>query len=279
LRREGAGTVSDLARLIRERRIVDVEVLVVVAVAGIIPGFIMHIDGGSAFYFSDVQRWLAVALLLGSLPVLANVAPPLRWTDLRVLGAVFVAAPLAISTLRNSTHWTIEMMKANAELRAQLYTSAGIPAEGALRSLPGLADSRILAHGLFESPNYMPVMELLRLGQIPLDEKRRTAVFVPQSDSVYWHILRRPNACSFSSFVVPSLTGMAMVDGMPPFGCKLSPYYGLSVFHSRTRDQTIADADPRVLCDRAMRLGFSEVLTIRFDASRRMVREPTQCRR
>jgi hypothetical protein len=277
LRNEGARSIRDLTLLVKERRILDVEVLAIVAVAGIVPGLILHIDGGSAFYFSDIQRWIAVGLLLASLPLLVNVPGRLDWRDLRVIGIAFVCVPLGVSTLRNSVHWTSQMLKANAELRATLYTQAGVSTQGSLRALPRLADKRILSHGLLESPSYNAVVGLMKVGFAPMSEKRKTLVFVPQSDSVYWHILKRPNACGFSSFVVPSLTGMAMVDGMPPYGCKLSPYYGLSLFAHRTRPQAPQDSDSRVLCVRARKLGFTQVLSLHFSDMGDITSEMTQC--
>src|SRR5688500_4003657 len=70
LRSEGVGTLADLREAASERRIFDVEVVAVIAVLGIGPGFVMHIDGGSAFYFSDVQRWLALGFILSRTPEL-----------------------------------------------------------------------------------------------------------------------------------------------------------------------------------------------------------------
>lgn len=265
LRQEGAHTVGDAVTAIKARRVLDVEIVAVVAIAGILPGFILHIDGGSAFYFSDVQRWIAVGLLLGAAPLLIRI-PRVRLNDVRVIAIVLIALPLAISTIRNAAHWTLEMLRANAQLRAQLYADAGYPADARLRALPHLLDARTLSRGLHRSINYNVLNGLLAASRTPMLQKTSTAVFVPQSDSAYWGALKRPGACSFSSFLVPAITGMSMIDGMPPYGCKLSKYYGLSLYQPRTRLQTTADMEPSALCIRAGKRGFSRVLTLRFDA-------------
>jgi hypothetical protein len=70
LRQENARTVGDVMAAVRERRIIDAEIVAAVALAGILPGFILHIDGGSAFYFSDIQRWMSLGLLLSGAAVL-----------------------------------------------------------------------------------------------------------------------------------------------------------------------------------------------------------------
>ena len=278
LRKEHARTVSDVAQLIRERRILDVELVTVVAVLGILPGFVVHIDGGSAFYFSDVQRWLSVGLLLALAPTLLPSVSPRRFGSLATIGIVFVVLPFAVSMARNSVFWTARMLKANVELRHALYPpdmrSSIVPG---IRSLPLLTDSAALSRGLRASVNYNPVQGLLNLSSISLGEKRRSAVFVPQTDTRYWTILKRPNACAFSGFVVPSLTGISMIDGMPAPECRLSPYYGLSLFQKRTHPQTPADITPANLCARAVRLGFERVIQLRFDGSGRMSSTPIEC--
>jgi hypothetical protein len=275
LRQEKAHTVADAAALVRERRILDVEIVAVVAVAGLLPGFILHIDGGSAFYFSDVQRWLSVGLLLASVGTLM---PRARLTGLAKAAVLLIAAPFIVSMARNSVHWTARMLKVNAELRHSLYP----PAERALilpaiRSLPRLTDSAKLATGLRSAENYNIVHGMLALARLPVRDKEQTAVFVPQREVKYWTLLKRPGACSFSGFVVPAITGMSMVDGMPPPGCKLSPYYGLSLYPKRQSPQADTDTMPATVCTRAARLGFRRVITLHFDEHGRMSSTTSQC--
>jgi hypothetical protein len=275
LRQERARTIGDVAELVRARRILDLEIVAVVAVLGILPGFILHIDGGSAFYFSDVQRWLSVGLLLASVNTLI---PKPRLTGLAKMALAFVAMPFVVSMARNSVHWTTRMLKANVELRHSLYP----PIESAsivpgIRSIMRMTDSLKLAQGLRASSNYNPVQGLLGLSKMPLVEKRRTAIFVPQSEEKYWTILKRPGACSFSGFVVPALTGMSMVDGMPAADCNLSRYYGLSLYAKRVRPQTESDAAPENVCARAVQLGFERVVRLHFDELGRMSSSVTEC--
>jgi hypothetical protein len=278
LRQENARTVADVIALARTRRILDVEIVAVVAVLGIIPGFILHIDGGSAFYFSDIQRWLSVGLLLAGSATLFPRIGRIRINRLATIGLMFVAAPFVVSTARNSVYWTVRMLKANVELRHSLYPEAeSASIVPGLRAMPRLTDKMKLTAGLQQSENYNAVQGLLSLASTPLEVKRHTAVFVPQSETKYWTILKRSNACAFGGFVVPSLTGMSMVDGMPAADCKLSPYYGLSLFQRRTSAQRPEDITPQAICARAARLGFKEVLELHFDAAGRMTTIPLQC--
>jgi len=216
-------------------------------------------------------------LLAGSATLFPRIGR-IRFNRLATIALIFVAAPFVVSTLRNSVYWTVRMLKANVELRHSLYpeTERASIVPG-LRSLPRLTDSRKLSAGLQQSENYNAVQGLLSLSRTPLAIKRRTAVFVPQSETKYWTILKRPNACPFGGFVVPSLTGMSMVDGMPAADCKLSPYYGLSLFQRRTREQRPEDTTPDAVCKRAEGLGFQEVLELHFDSAGRMTTVPLRC--
>jgi hypothetical protein len=108
-----------------------------------------------------------------------------------------------------------------------------------------------------------------------LAERRRTALFIPQSELRYWDVLTRPGACSFSSFVAPALSGMAMIDGMPPFGCKLSPFYGLGQYTPRRRLQSEADAWN--LCRIARASGLMRVMILHFDSAGAMTARLADC--
>ncbi|HEX2723482.1 MAG TPA: hypothetical protein VHM24_11220 [Gemmatimonadaceae bacterium] len=280
LRQEGARTIGDFLTLARNRRILDVELVGLVALAGVAPGLVIHIDGGSAFYFSDVQRWVSVGLLLAGVGTLLPRLPRWRWTDLRMLAIAFALLPMAVSMSRNSLHWTKRMLRANAATRAALYPvqARGAIPEG-IRGLSHMRDPAILEAGLRSARNANPVRGLLEIGNLSPLSKRHTAVFVPQTEERYWTLLSRPGACAFSGFVVPALAGLSMIDGMPPAGCRLSPYYGLSLYQPRRTAQTPDDETPAVLCRRALRLGFRRVLTLRFDQSGRLDRQPTECLR
>lgn len=284
LRAEGVVTTAELRTTLRLRRILDVEVVALIAVLGIAPGLVTHIDGGSAFYFSDIQRWLSVGLVMAGATTLmpwmkSREKPAGGGVSLRLIAIVFISLPLVASLLANSVYWTKRMAAANAGTRLDAYPSAlaaDIPP--GIRGLPRLRDARLLQAGLEAKPNYLPTLELQSLATLPRSERRRTAVFIPQSDRTYWDLLKRPGACSFSGHVAPALTGMSMVDGMPPFGCSLSKYYGLGLHEKRSRDQTAADTIPAALCGRVRPFGLSRIMTIHFDPTGRAITRVDECR-
>ncbi len=265
LREEGIRTFADLRAGLRGGKILDVEIVFLIAAAGIVPGLVTHIDGGSAFYFSDIQRWLSVGLIIAGagtllrLPVL--LAKPTSGVSLgrirmRTILVVFIAAPLLASFLANSVYWTQRMIEANRSTRDAIAKAGGVEA----------------------TKNHLLISELLSLAELPRAERRRTALFIPQTEAKYWNLLERPGACSFAGHVAPTLTGMTMVDGMPAHGCELSRYYGLGLFDARSAPQTPADTLPENLCRRAARHGITRVLTLHFDSTGRASKRVDECR-
>jgi len=274
LRAENIGDVHDLVVAIKGRRIIDVELLVALALVSIVPGLMIHIDGGSAFYFSDVQRWLAGAMLLSWIASAGNRLWPSRapdahpgirgWPTRSVLVAFIVIAAVG-SVVSNAIQWPLIMLRQNVAIREELYARAGyaVPANR-IRNIINLRDPGLLADGLRKSPNYAMATALESFQQIPTDMRRRQVLFIPQSDTRYWTSLARPTECSFQSFVGPALSGIAMVDGMPAVGCKLSKYYGIGSFAPRTKLQQPADTTDAVLCARAKAIGATTVVSMRF---------------
>jgi hypothetical protein len=294
LKSEGIGTLADLREAAAEQRILDVEIVALVAVLGLGPGLVTHIDGGSAFYFSDVQRWLAVGFLLSRVPMFADVllgeSPPRRVArssrlssridalGLRAVLLAFLLLPIVGSMISNSIVWPVRMARANAETRLALYPEPIRPTIPAgVHGLPQLHDPTVLARGLRSSPNYLVAETLRGLSRIPPSTRRRTALFIPQDQTVFWQSLTRPGACTFQPFVATALASMAMVDGMPRYDCVLNRYYGFGSFTPRTRPQTPADVSPGSLCRHAELARLDRVLVLTFADRTRAFTNTLQC--
>ena len=265
LRAENVRTIADLRVALRENRVLDAEIVALVAIAGVAPGLVMHIDGGSAFYFSDIQRWVSVGLLIGGAGTLVHMpklferrgeAFSLGRVRARTLFIAMIALPMLFSMASNFTYWTRRMVAMNSATMQAVNDAGGI--EG--------------------TKNYRVLAALEEIAGMPREDKERTALFIPQSETKYWTMLERPGACSFSGHIAPTITGIASVDGMPPYGCELSRYYGLGLFEKRARPQAPQDTLPQALCARAGRSGLSRVLTVHFDSTGRATKRVDECR-
>jgi hypothetical protein len=269
--------IQDLAGLwagLRSARMIDVELLVGMALIGIAPGLLIHIDGGSAFYFSDVQRWLAAAMLLSWVASAGHkLWPRPVATGKHGIGALptrsiliaFLMIAAVSSVIANGFKWPATMIRQNVALREQLYEKAGKGSvTGRIRDFVTMRDPSVIAAGLRASPNYSLAHALDDYQRTPLSIRRHEAMFIPQSDTHYWTSLARAPECTFQSFVAPALSGIALIDGMPPVGCKLTKYYGIGSFTPRTRVQQPEDMTPAALCSRAKAIGADVVIAMRF---------------
>jgi len=260
-----------------------VVVVGVVAIAGWIPGEVIDIHGGSAVYFSDVQRWLALSLLMASgwrwfaqwRTQRENAAPVGGFVGSVRLSQVWMLAlaiPVGFTLLLNALRTPATALSANISLRRALYVEAGVAGPVSVR---GLGDRNILATGLSRSPDFALIATLRGLDRLPLAIKGQTLVFIPQSYTQFWR-LWEPDRCSYVPFIVPATSGVAMLDGMPPVDCDLTRQYGMTSYVRRTKPQVPADVTPVTLCAKAKARGFSRVLVLDGSASGVSAR-PIEC--
>ncbi len=285
LREEDVHTVGDVRQAALQGRITDVVVVAVVAIAGWAAGELIDIHGGSAVYFSDVQRWLALSLLMASAwrwLVRRRAAEEVPGRAIRTLGglrlsrvwAAALAIPISITMILNIVHAPATALRANLGLRRALYEQAGVAGPVGLRSL---ADPRVLEAGLQRSPDYALISTLRSLDRTPPSIKSRTAVFIPQSYTHFWRIWTERERCSFVPLIVPATSGIALIDGMPPTDCDLTVQYGMTKYKRRTTPQLPSDTMPFALCATARAKGFSRVIVLDGPDSTRITKKVIAC--
>ena len=285
LREEDVHTVRDVREAALQGRITDVVAVAVVAIAGWAAGEVIDIHGGSAVYFSDVQRWLALSLLTAS---------SWRWLARRRQSVDFyrrvyiglgglrishvflglIGLAIGITMILNIVRAPATALRANIDLRRALYAEAGVAGPVGIRSLTNPAT---LASGLRRSPNYALISTLRALDATPQALKQRTAVFIPQSYTLFWRIWTEPERCSFVPFIVPATSGMALIDGMPPADCNLTNQYGMTKYKRRTSPQLPADTLPVPLCAKAKAKGFSRIIVIEGPDSTHVTQRAMEC--
>jgi hypothetical protein len=270
LREEKLESVGAIRGAALEGRITDVVLVAIVAIAGWLPGELIDIHGGSAVYFSDVQRWLAMSLLMASAwRLLAHwrqrresVAPGGELVGSVRLSQLWIAAlaiPISITIILNAVRAPGTAFRANIALRRALYTEAGVSGPVSLRAL---ADRKILIMGRHRSPAFLLIAMLRELDNTPPALKRRTLLFIPQSYDHFWHLWREPERCSYIPFIAPATSGLALLDGMPPVDCDLTTQYGMTNYQRRTKPQLPVDVMPVTLCEKAKAKGFSRVVVL-----------------
>jgi hypothetical protein len=235
---EGARDFRSLSVAVREGRLIDAEALGVIALVGFIPGEILRIYGGSAIYFSDVQRWVALSLIMARIGVWIarrKPAPASKGIRLSAVLAVFVLAPFVVSLFVNVAQISASLIRTNLALR------------------------RDLARG----STYKPIVTALRdVARLPRAERRRSLLFIPQTNAQYWSMFTADGRCTFTPLIAPGIASVAMLDGMPPYGCPLTDQYNMTSYTPRKSPQNPRDVSDHALCARARAKGFTEVIVL-----------------
>jgi hypothetical protein len=242
-REEGIGDFAALRTAVRARRTIDVEILLVIAILGFLPGEIVSIHGGSAVYFSDVQRWLALAFIIARLPLwTATVRQPVQAgkgfasVRLSTIAGVFVAIPFVITLVMNLTQWPARALRTNLNTRQELATQPSL---------------------------YLPIVTALReISRLPESERRQSLLFIPQTSTQYWSMFTADGRCTYTPLIAPGIASIAMLDGMPSPGCQVTDQYNMSVYKPRTGEQTAGDITDQSLCRRAREKSFHKIIVL-----------------
>jgi hypothetical protein len=281
---ERIGDWSALGEAIRGRRIVDAEVVLGIALLGFIPGEVISIHGGSAVYFSDVQRWLALSFILARLGTWVgefrlrraarNAGRPVvsGWRGVRLswLFAVVVGGPFVATVAYNAMQWPLRAMRSNVTLRRELVAIArGDSSAAATAGRADILNPALLASGLEKAAYYPIVTALRRIAALPSSDRERTLLFIPQSYAAYWSMLTDDGRCVFTPLVAPAVSSIALLDGMPAAGCEMTDQYNMSVYTPRSAPQSVAETTDEAICARAKAKGFSRVIHLGGDSPRR----------
>lgn len=243
-REEGITDFASLKAAILSRKTIDAEVLLLIAVLGFIPGEIVSIHGGSAVYFSDVQRWIALAFIVGRMPLLIAARGTRHAArDAGVQGirlsrvlAVFVGLPFVITLFVNLAQWPSRVLRANLALRHELVSEPSV---------------------------YKPIVTALRdISHLPESERRQSLLFIPQSSTQYWSMFTSDGRCTFTPLIAPGLASVAMLDGMPAPNCQITDQYNMNIYDKRAAPQTLADLTDQALCTKARAKGFGKIILL-----------------
>jgi hypothetical protein len=251
----------DIKSAFRERKVIDVEILLLLCAVGVLPGILFKVRGGVTGYFSDVQRWIALSFLLASF---SNFSLPVIKSPFKRLKAVVLFSVLAVA---------VGSFLSNIFIFGKITVERYITVRGFLSNLPGAGDNQLngpvnkFLYGpqrlLDGNEKYKMYRVLLELDKIPLSEKRKTLLFIPRSNKLYWDRLH-PRSIPM---VAPALTGIAMIDGLPGQSTAAEKEFpghmwGLYRYKANTIDPSSIDASPEKVYSRVLEKGFSKLIII-----------------
>jgi hypothetical protein len=271
LRQEGIRTLGDLIGGLRERRLLDLEFLFAIAIAGAGPAFFV-VPHSSAHYFGEYQQWLAVGVLL-SIVVCRSHLPRESWRAWRgvTLGQVFLFAlmlSVAGMDLFNTFRLAAGMVNDNAFCRGHAGGGMGVNsaiAHGHFREAANILNQTAadVERRIASEKN---VLNLLRsIDEMPLSDKRASLLFIPKSNRQFWDMLHGPFWPLDGPLAAPALGGVAMIDGL----CDRTPetrwyWYNYDLYQQpelSRRQPPLAEYLP-VLRSRCAKLGFKQLIVI-----------------
>ena len=68
--------------------------------------------------------------------------------------------------------------------------------------------------------------------------------------------------CTFTPLIAPGISGVAMVDGMPAYGCEVTPQYNMNAYRARTAAQSAAETSDAAVCGKVRARGFRKAIIL-----------------
>lgn len=227
----------------------EIEIIIIISLTGILPPLLLNLyQVDSTFY--EIQRWFALIFILGSFTSqeLADSAKIIiigRGLEKRTFSFIkyFLITILTMVLIFNSFYPMYKFIKFTLIIRQD--TRESILKKGNEREI------------LLAKYKLIDVLEALET--MPISEKKKTVVYVPQSNKIYWdHDLYNWNKIFTNPFLVPAVTGIAMIDGMPEFGCDVT-FWGYSYYKPR---QNSKDYEIKTIYEKALDKGFVNLIII-----------------
>jgi hypothetical protein len=235
------------------------------AFASFLPGFVIDIPAGSAAYFSGPIVFLScipISIYLGRRANSFTLRAAKDSTE-TVITALLVGALIVIFAAD---------IRPVGKAREFISRSKILHALGPETSLQSIISPPPQDPGRFWlldlGPALAPFDEKFKmfLATTPLAQLQKnilkltfprwkTLIFVPPAMTELWSL--HPD-CAAAAFMLPALTGLPMLDGLPPLklGCKLENY-GYSDYAMSDRSHDVTDFD---LCREVRSKGFSAVI-------------------
>lgn len=270
-----AGSIRQLFRSGQSNATVSVELVLLICIAGLVPSFFLLLAGGNAMYFAGFQALFSSALLIAILPLLKE-----KWNSLSRRSKLPYPFYQVLAVLVSITAYLILYMGVRFKVTEKLGRDFS-NRKSILKDTSGekfnLSESLAMIASGTHSPNqekfrylYSPAVQAAlerdtiyqflkkarALDQISVQEKRKTGVYAD---------LQRANLpfrvpCYVVPFLVPGLSGMASVYGMP-YDCPMGAY-GYEYYNARYKNHPGWDHvfTPQEVCGLAQKWGLGKVI-------------------
>ncbi|MDO1445141.1 hypothetical protein Q0590_02710 [Rhodocytophaga aerolata] len=224
--------VSTIKEAFFSNKFIDIELLVIISLIGLLPASVFRIDGGSAFYFTDIQARLACSFLMAYVLVDSFEMNSSEKTQklihyFRKYALLFpLVVFLLLSNIFSSFEKAINMNLASRIQFASLYSGPKGFLEGATADILHYTSGKksdvyyklrqlkyIPPAGLEENARYTFLKSLNQLDKLPTEKKHSLAIHIPKKHEWFWN--QSLENIYATPFIIPSLTGIASAGGLP----------------------------------------------------------------
>jgi hypothetical protein len=233
IKEQGVRTMSELTSAIRLKQFIDVEFLVVSALIGIAPALIFPIENGSGWYFMDIQARLALVFLAAFILYkrsqdVSGLTMAAKPAILSFFARYALISIIVILLVINNVFSRLEdLVNVNLKLRLSMiqldskqskyygdYTDIYKYIQGDRNQIGEKLTEIVYLPGKVlhnsEKFNYYKWLS----DTCSTIENKKDYYFTMQNDSSFFATAHRLDWAA--PFIVPSLTGIALTNGVPP---------------------------------------------------------------
>jgi len=238
---------NSLIENFKKKRTVKIEIVALLCVAGIIPGIFLKVAGGGANYFSELQRWISIILLLAMAASGSFIKIDMR----RITGKFlkFLVILLIIILLSGIIYnFSVEFKSFYDDYSRNIKKYNDI-VNGDIEDGLALYRAELLE-------------VLLELDKLPISKKSDSLIYIPVDNEIFWNLEILPKTLSVP-LLVPAVSGIAMIYGLPDEGLIYTKSFGYSVY--RTTSKEVMDKSIEELYFEISQKGYKNLIIVDYD--------------
>ena len=198
-----------LNKLISSKKLLPIESVLCICLVGFLPSMLLKIQNFDSLYFLEIQVWVSAALVLVYIPFFAPASSSFRNLLLRYVAMAPLIYFMVINTKSYFGNIYVESIKHHKFiLDATGKTTDGLRIRDMVRST-----SKLTKDDYEKSKVLSFFFKLRELDKLPINEKAKSLVYVDFRDLITRSNYKWNLGCHNIALTVPSISGMAMVDG------------------------------------------------------------------
>ncbi len=238
---------NGLVENFKKKKTVKMEIVILLCVAGVIPGIFLKIAGGGANYFSELQRWVSIILLLAMAASGSFIKIGIR----RITGKFkkFLVILLIITLLSGiiyNCYIEFESFYGDYSRNREEYNNI---ISGGIED-----DLTLYRKELLKT--------LLQLDKLTISEKSNSLIYIPVDNERFWNLKILPKSLSVP-LMVPAISGIAMIYGLPDEGLIYTKSFGYRLY--RTTSKEVMDKSIEELYFEISEKGYKNLILLDYD--------------